>query len=103
MKRLLALAALAAVQGWGQCVMCFRTAEAQSAARARLLNLGIVILGAPPFLILAGFCYVIYRRNHSYADGPSGESAPAMSPSAQTYSSPSQPAPPDPAPSLLPR
>ena len=68
MKRLVPLLTLAAVNGWAQCVMCFRTAEAQSAARAKLMNLGIVILGAPPFLILAGFCVLIYRRNHSYAD-----------------------------------
>ena len=27
---------------WGQCVMCFRTAAAQNAARAHLMNLGIV-------------------------------------------------------------
>ena len=72
MKRLLPLLALAAVNGWAQCVMCFRTAEAQGAARARLMNLGIVILGTPPFLILAGFCYIIYRRNHAYAEPPDG-------------------------------
>ncbi len=68
MKRLLPLFTLAAVNGWSQCVMCFRTAEAQSAARAKLMNLGILILGAPPFLLLAGFCFLIYRRNHSYAE-----------------------------------
>ena len=68
MKRLLPLLSLAAVQSWAQCVMCFRTAEAQSVARAKLMNLGILILGAPPFVILAGFCFLIYRRNHSYAE-----------------------------------
>ncbi|HWB96439.1 MAG TPA: hypothetical protein VG672_07045 [Bryobacteraceae bacterium] len=67
MKRLIPLLSLAAVNGWAQCVMCFRTAEAQSAARAKLLNLGILILGAPPFVIRAGVCFLIYRRNHSYA------------------------------------
>lgn len=71
MKRLttavLAGAALAARPGWGQCVMCFRTAAAQNAARAHLLNIGIVLLGLPPFLILAGFLCLAWRRNHVFA------------------------------------
>ena len=37
-----------------QCVMCFRTAAAQQAERARVLNTGIVILLIPPLLVLAG-------------------------------------------------
>jgi hypothetical protein len=45
-----------------QCVMCFRTSHAQQQARARVLNSGILILGAPPFLILAGFVAYIFRR-----------------------------------------
>jgi ABC-type amino acid transport substrate-binding protein len=66
MKRLLLLLALVSAQLPAQCVMCFRTAAAQQEQRARVLNAGIVLLGAPPFAILAGFCYLAYRRNSSY-------------------------------------
>lgn len=45
-----------------QCVMCFRTAKAQNQERARVLNLGILVLGAPPFVILAGFVAYLFRR-----------------------------------------
>jgi hypothetical protein len=45
-----------------QCVMCFRTAAAQQLERARVLNDGIFMLGAPSLLVLAGFVYLIYRR-----------------------------------------
>ena len=45
-----------------QCVMCFRSAAAQQLERARILNEGILLLGIPPFLILAGFAYIAYRR-----------------------------------------
>jgi hypothetical protein len=58
---------LAAVNGWGQCVMCFRTAAAQNAARAHLLNMGIVLLGLPPFVILAGFLCLAWRRSRTFA------------------------------------
>jgi hypothetical protein len=51
-----------------QCVMCFRTSHAQQAARARVLNAGILILGAPPFLILAGFVAYVFRRNDQYRE-----------------------------------
>jgi len=57
---------LAAANGWGQCVMCFRTAAAQNAARAHLLNMGIVLLGLPPFVILAGFLCLAWRRSRVY-------------------------------------
>jgi len=46
-----------------QCVMCYRTAHAQNQARSRVLNSGIFILGAPPFLILAGFIGYVFRRD----------------------------------------
>lgn len=36
-----------------QCVMCYRTAAAQQAARVRVLNSGIIILLIPPILVLA--------------------------------------------------
>ena len=38
--------------------------EAQAGARAYVLNIGILLLGAPPFLILAGFCLLFYKKNH---------------------------------------
>jgi hypothetical protein len=63
MKRLLAALQLAAAPALAQCVMCFRTAEAQNAARAQVLNMGVLLLGAPPFLILAGYCYLFYKKN----------------------------------------
>ena len=64
MRRLLALVPLSAAPALAQCVMCFRTAEAQAGARAYVLNIGILLLGAPPFLILAGFCFLFYKKNH---------------------------------------
>jgi hypothetical protein len=45
-----------------QCVMCFRTAAAQQLERARVLNDGIFVLGAPALFVLAGFMDLIYRR-----------------------------------------
>jgi hypothetical protein len=44
-------------------VMCFRTAKAQNNARAKVLDMGIVILGAPPFLILAGFIAFVFSKD----------------------------------------
>ena len=46
-----------------QCVMCYRTAHAQQGARSHVLNAGILVLGAPPFLILAGFVAFIFRKD----------------------------------------
>jgi len=63
MKRLLIALEIAAIPALAQCVMCFRTAEAQQAARAQVLNMGVLLLGVPPFLILAGYCYLFYRKN----------------------------------------
>jgi len=68
MKRALAVAALSAgllLPASAQCVMCYRTAHAQQAERSRVLNFGIVILGAPPFLILAGFVAFVFSRNNA--------------------------------------
>jgi hypothetical protein len=67
MKRLAVTLLLAAANGWGQCVMCFRTAAAQNAARAHLLNMGIVLLGLPPFVILGGFLCLAWRRSQAFA------------------------------------
>ena len=46
-----------------QCVMCYRTAAAQGAARAHVFNLGIVILLIPPALILAAILYIAARKD----------------------------------------
>jgi hypothetical protein len=52
-----------ALPATAQCVMCYRTAHAQQDARAHVLNFGILILGAPPFLILAGFVAFVFRKD----------------------------------------
>jgi hypothetical protein len=62
MKRLLLAAALAMPLS-AQCVMCYRTAHAQNEARSRVMNAGILVLGAPPFLILAGFIAFVYSKD----------------------------------------
>jgi hypothetical protein len=67
MKRTALAFFLTAANSWGQCVMCFRTAAAQNLARARLLNMGIFLLGLPPFAILAGFLILAWRRNRAFA------------------------------------
>jgi hypothetical protein len=48
--------------------MCYRTSHAQQAARSRVLNAGILLLGAPPFLILAGFVAYVFRSDHNRED-----------------------------------
>jgi hypothetical protein len=66
MKRCLLTAlvwAVLAMPAGAQCVMCYRTAHAQQDARAHVLNAGILILGAPPFLILAGFVAFVFRKD----------------------------------------
>lgn len=45
-----------------QCVMCFRTAAAQQAARSAVLNRGILVLLIPPILVLAGILYMAFRK-----------------------------------------
>lgn len=67
MKRLLLLAAIALPLS-SQCVMCYRTAHSQQSARAHVLNAGILILGAPPFLILAGFIAFVFRHDEPDPD-----------------------------------
>lgn len=78
MKRLALALFLAAANSWGQCVMCYRTAAAQNAARAHLLNMGIVLLGLPPFCILGGFLVLAWRRNQAYDAAPQPEAQPAL-------------------------
>ena len=68
MKRCLLAAVLVAalsLPAGAQCVMCYRTAHAQQSARSRVLNAGILILGAPPFLILAGFVAFVFRKDRA--------------------------------------
>ena len=45
-----------------QCVMCFRTAAAQQAARSAVLNKGILILLVPPFCVLGTILFMAWRR-----------------------------------------
>ena len=69
MRRLLLLPLLCTALS-AQCVMCYRTAEGQNRARSMVLNKAIVILGAPPFLILAGFIVYIFKRDGSQREQP---------------------------------
>jgi len=65
-KRALTIAAIAAglsVPAPAQCVMCYRTAHAQNEARSRVMNMGILLLGAPPMLILAGFIAFVFSKD----------------------------------------
>jgi len=75
-KRILALALLFSSAAFAQCVMCFRTAAAQQAERAKVLNLGILIMLIPPVVILAGFMALCYKRSKTYAVVESAEAAP---------------------------
>jgi hypothetical protein len=66
MRKILAVANLAAalsLPAAAQCVMCYRTAHAQNQARSHVMNSGILILGAPPFLILAGFIAFVFSKD----------------------------------------
>ena len=76
MKRLLAILPLAAAALNAQCVMCFRTAAAQQMERAKVLNLGIVIMMIPPIVIVAGFLYLLWRRNSAYAGSNAADPPP---------------------------
>ena len=69
MKKLLPVAVLftaLSMPAGAQCVMCYRTAHAQNDARSKILNLGILVLGAPPFLILAGFIAFVFSRDKQF-------------------------------------
>jgi hypothetical protein len=71
MKRLLLIPALftaLSLMADAQCVMCYRTSHAQNQARGRVLNMGILLLGAPPFLILAGFVTYVFKRDEPAGD-----------------------------------
>jgi len=62
------LAAALALPAAAQCVMCFRTAKAQNQARSHVMNAGILVLGAPPFLILAGFVVFLIKKDRTSAE-----------------------------------
>jgi len=67
-RRLLLVPALGAALSLpapAQCVMCFRTAKAQNQARSHVMNAGILVLGAPPFLILAGFVVFLIKKDRT--------------------------------------
>jgi len=71
MKRLLLIPALftaLSLPASAQCVMCYRTAHAQNEARSHVMNWGILILGAPPFLILAGFVVFVFKKNEQFRE-----------------------------------
>jgi len=71
MKKALLIPALLTTLAVGartQCVMCYRTAHAQNNRRSQVMNAGILVLGAPPFLILAGFVVLLRRRSRSERD-----------------------------------
>jgi hypothetical protein len=68
-RKLLPIAALftaLSLPAGAQCVMCYRTAHAQNQARSQVLDLGILILGAPPFLILAGFVAFVFSKDKQF-------------------------------------
>lgn len=62
-RRLLMLC-LAATPAAGQCVQCFRNAQAQTAEQARAMNLGILFLLLPVFGLLCGMAWIAWRRNN---------------------------------------
>ncbi len=71
MKRWISLLAITAglsLPASAQCVMCYRTAHAQNQARSQVMNKGIFILGAPPFLILAGFIVFVFSKDKQTRD-----------------------------------
>ncbi|HET9321580.1 MAG TPA: hypothetical protein VFO27_17445 [Bryobacteraceae bacterium] len=77
MKRIAALLPFLASSAFAQCVMCFRTAAAQNSERARVMDIGIIILLIPPVAILSGFLVLCYKRRKTYADGEAVETEPA--------------------------
>lgn len=68
MMRRLVLALALTLPLSAQCVMCYRTAHAQNQARSRVLDSGILILGAPPFFILAGFIAFVFSKDKQTRD-----------------------------------
>jgi len=48
--------------GNAQCVQCFRNAAAQKQAAIRAMNHGVLILLIPALTLVAGFCWMAWRR-----------------------------------------
>ena len=78
-----ALFAALSLPASAQCVMCYRTAHAQNDARSRVMNWGILILGAPPFLILAGFITFVFSKDQMC--GPDDEPGEAAAPEPEPH------------------
>ncbi len=75
-----------------QCVMCFRTAAAQNTARMHVLDIGVLLLGIPPFLILAGYCVLFYKKNEiTGADQPASGVIPSEASISSEPNIPSEP------------
>jgi len=62
MKRLTFTVLASALPALPQCSQCFRTASAQTDAARQALNSAVLILLIPAFCILAGFCWLAWRR-----------------------------------------
>lgn len=60
-SRLAACAILTALNAAAQCAMCREAAGAQSAQGIEALNLGILVLGAPPLIIMGLIGLAVYR------------------------------------------
>lgn len=60
--KILAAGFFAAALSWGQCAMCFRTAEAQNRGRAEALNQGVAILLVPLAGGAGAIGWLAYRR-----------------------------------------
>ena len=62
---LLLLAALLAPAASAQCAMCANAAASQQAEARKALNLGILTLVAPAFLLIGGFVVLSYQRRNA--------------------------------------
>ena len=65
MRRLLPMGLLAlwfAGTAFPQCTMCREAAASQDERGVRVFNAAIVVLGAPPAIILGGIGWFAYRR-----------------------------------------
>jgi hypothetical protein len=63
MRRAVLLGLLWSASAGAQCAMCYRTAQALDAARGKVLNSGILVLGAPPLVLLTGLVLLIRKRS----------------------------------------
>lgn len=61
--RCMAALPLVVTIAYGQCVMCFRNAAAQNAARAELFNWAILVMLVPPLAVIGWIVWLAWRRN----------------------------------------